>query len=76
MNPLVLHPELVYRVYEGDDLIEEVTHRIVMRCYYPEELLDLIRTEGFRITATFGGYEGAPYGTPGTDQVVEFQEDA
>ena len=76
MNPLVLHPELVYRVYEGGDLIEEVTHRFVMRCYYPEELLDLIRTEGFRITATFGGYEGAPYGTPGTDQVVEFSCDA
>ena len=31
MNPLVLHPELVYRVYEGDSLIEEVTHRFVMR---------------------------------------------
>lgn len=75
-NALVLHPELIYRVYRGDELIEEVRHRFVMRCYYPDELLDRIRGEGFRVTAVFGGYDGAAYGTPGTDQVVEFESEA
>jgi SAM-dependent methyltransferase len=73
VNPLVLHPELVYRVYRGDELIEEVRHRFAMRCYYPDELVDRIRGEGFRVTATFGGYDGQAYGTAGTDQVVEFE---
>jgi SAM-dependent methyltransferase len=76
LNPLVLHPELIYRVYRGDELIEEVRHRFVMRCYYPDELVDRIRGEGFRVTATFGGYDGEPYGAPGTDQVVEFEAEA
>jgi hypothetical protein len=53
--------------------MEEVRHRFVMRCYYPDELVDRIRQEGFRITATFGGYAGEAYGAPGTDQVVEFE---
>ena len=73
LHPLVLHPELIYRVYRGEELIEEVRHRFVMRCYYPDELVDVIRREGFRVTATFGGYEGKAYGAPGTDQVVEFE---
>jgi hypothetical protein len=73
LHPLVLHPELIYRVYREEELIEEVRHRFVMRCYYPDELVDVIRREGFRVTATFGGYEGEAYGAPGTDQVVEFE---
>jgi len=76
LSPLVLHPELIYRVYRGDELIEEVRHRFVMRCYYPDELIDRIRSEGFRVMATFGGYDGEPYGAPGTDQVVEFEVEA
>ena len=73
MDPLVLHPELVYRVYQDDELVEEVSHRFAMRCYYPEELIERIRGEGFRVTAAFGGYNGESYGAPGTEQVVEFE---
>ena len=76
LNPLVLRPELIYRVYRGDQLVEEVRHRFIMRCYYPDELIDRIRREGFRVTGTFGGYNGEPYGAPGTDQVVEFEAEA
>jgi hypothetical protein len=71
-SPLVLHPELVYRVYRGDDLVEETFHRFVMRCYYPDELVARIRAEGFRVTATFGGYAGEEYGS-GTELLVEFE---
>jgi SAM-dependent methyltransferase len=73
IHPLVLRPELAYRVYRRGEMIEEVLHRFLMRCYYPDELVDMIQREGFRVTATYGGYDGAPYGTPGTDQVVEFE---
>lgn len=72
MNPLVLHPELIYRVYRGEELVEEAGYRFVMRCYYPDELLTRVRDEGFRVTAMSGGYAGEAYGD-GTELVVEFQ---
>jgi SAM-dependent methyltransferase len=75
MNPLVLHPELIYRVYRGDELLEESTYRFVMRCYYPDELVARIRDEGFHVTAMSGGYAGEAYGD-GTELVVEFQDKA
>jgi len=75
MNPLVLRPELIYRVYRGDELLEETACRFIMRCYYPDELLARIREEGFHVTAMFGGYAGEVYGD-GTELVVEFQTEA
>jgi SAM-dependent methyltransferase len=75
MNPLVLYPELIYRVYRGDEVLEEAACRFVMRCYYPDELLARIHEEGFHVTAMSGGYAGEAYGD-GTELVVEFQAEA
>lgn len=71
MEPLVLHPRLLYRRFIGDTLAEEVVLEIAMRCHYPEELLARVESEGFRVTGTWGGYAGEEYGT-GPELVVEF----
>lgn len=68
---LVLYPELVYRRYEQARLLDETVLRIVMRCYYPEELLRLIADQGFDLVNTWGGYAGEPYGE-GPELIVEF----
>jgi hypothetical protein len=70
-SPLVLYPDLVYRRYSGDDLKEEVVLTIPMRCFYPDEFLDLIEEHGGRILEKWGGYEGERYGS-GNELVVEF----
>ena len=70
-DPLVLYPELIYRRWRGDEMLEEVVLPIPMRVFYPEEFLDLIRSAGFAITGTWGGYAGEPYGK-GKELVVEF----
>jgi SAM-dependent methyltransferase len=73
MDPekLVLYPELVYRRYEEDRLVDETVLRIAMRCYYPEELLSLIAGQGFRIVNRWGGFGGERYGE-GPELIVEF----
>ena len=70
---LILYPELIYRRYQGDELVEELTHPIVMRCYYPDDLIARIETEGFRVTNMWGGYAGEIYGA-GSELVVEFEQ--
>ncbi len=68
---LVLYPELIYRRYRGEALVDEVVLKIVMRCYYPEGFRDLITDQGFRIVAAWGGYQGEAYGE-GSELVVQF----
>ena len=68
---MILYPDLVYRRFVGDDLVEEVVASIPMRCHYPGELLSRIESEGFAITGTWGGYAGEEYGVGG-ELVVEF----
>jgi hypothetical protein len=68
---LVLYPELVYRRFQGDDLVEEAVLRIAMRCYYPDDLTSLIESHGFEIVERWGGYSGEAYGE-GNELVVEF----
>lgn len=70
-QPLVIFPDLVYRKYRGPALVEELIHSIALRCWYPQELLDLIAAAGFTVTATWGGYHGQPWGE-GPELVVEF----
>ena len=70
-DPLTLLPELVYRRYRGDEFLDESVLRIAMRCYYPDELLERIRSEGFRVFERWGGYGGEAYGA-GPELVVEF----
>ena len=52
-------------------MLEEVVLPIPMRCFYPDEFLDLIRSASFTITGSWGGYAGEPYGQ-GKELVVEF----
>ena len=70
-NPLVLHPELIYRRWRGDEPLEQVVLPIPMRVFYPDEFLDLVRSVGFTLTERWGGYAGEPYGQ-GKELVVEF----
>jgi hypothetical protein len=72
---LVLHPELIYRRYRGDELIDEVVLRISMRCYYPDELQRLVMDEGFRVVNKWGGYAGEQYGE-GPELIIKFARGA
>jgi SAM-dependent methyltransferase len=68
---LVLYPELVYRRYEENRLVDEAVLSVSMRCYYPAALLDLIADQGFHVVNRWGGYAGEPYGE-GPELIVEF----
>ena len=68
---LVLYPELVYRRYGGDELLEEVAMPIVMRCWYPDQITKLVEDQGFRVRNTWGGYHGEAFGEGG-ELVVQF----
>jgi len=77
MDPekLILYPELIYRRYEGEELVEEAVLKIVMRCYYPDDFERLVLSHGFRIVNRWGGYLGEPYGVGG-ELVLQFMEGA
>jgi SAM-dependent methyltransferase len=70
---LILYPELIYRRYEGETLVEESLLKIVMRCYYPDTFERLITEHGFFIHNRWGGYEGEIYGQ-GPELVIQFGE--
>jgi SAM-dependent methyltransferase len=72
-SKLICYPTLAYRYYEGEELKEEGTLNIAMRCYYPEEFEQLIMAHGFRVIHKWGGYNGEPYGE-GPELVVQFAE--
>ena len=72
---LVLYPELIYRRYESDRLVEEIVHLVTMRCYYPEEFEAQIVDRGFRVTNRWGGYGHEEYGE-GPELVIEFAPQA
>lgn len=67
---MVLYPELIYRTYEGNELIDEKVLRITVRCHYPDEFEALIRSQGFAITNRWGGYTGESYGE-GPELIIE-----
>ena len=46
---------------------------IAMRCYYPDEFIQLIDGYGFQVIGKWGGYAGEPYGEGG-ELVVAFTE--
>ena len=69
-NPLVIYPDLVYRVRERGELVEEVVFPLVMRCYLADEFLRLFSTHGFEIVDRWGGYAGETYGA-GRELVIQ-----
>jgi SAM-dependent methyltransferase len=75
MDPdkMVLYPELIYRRYSGNALVDESVLKIAMRCYYPKEFEQMIVNQGFRVLQRWGGYQGEPYGQ-GPELVVQFTQ--
>jgi len=73
LKNLVLYPELIYRKFEGETLVEESILKIVMRCYYPDAFEKLILDHGYTILNRWGGYEGEVYGQ-GPELVIQFRE--
>jgi SAM-dependent methyltransferase len=70
-DPLILYPELIWRRYEAQRLVDEARLRIAMRCYYPDEFSRLIGAHRFRVLHRWGGYAGEAYGE-GPELVVQF----
>lgn len=70
LNPLVLHPDLIYRLRVDDRIVEQHVLSIAMRCHYPDDLLALVGRHGFGVVAKWGGYSGEEYGAGG-ELVVE-----
>lgn len=70
---LILYPELIYRRYEGETLVEESLLKIVMRCYYPDTFERLIVQYGYSVLDRWGGYRGEVYGQ-GPELVIRFGE--
>ena len=70
-DPLVIFPQLIYRKYMDNRVVDEFVLKIKMRCYYPEEFKKLIEAQGFRILDSWGGYAGEKYGE-GKELVVKF----
>lgn len=70
---LILYPELIYRRYQDDQLVESVVLKLLMRCYYPEPFERLIQDRGFAVLNRWGGYEGETYGQ-GPELVIQFSE--
>jgi SAM-dependent methyltransferase len=70
---MILYPELIYRRYHGDDLLDETVLKIAMRCYYATEFEDVIVKHGFQIVGKWGGYSGERYGD-GPELVIQFKE--
>lgn len=46
------------------------TKRVNMRCFFPEELLSLCRTNGFEIVTRFGNYDESTFADDSPKQVV------
>jgi hypothetical protein len=72
---LIVYPEFVYRRYKDDKLIDEAVLKVAMRCYYPDQLLSLMTSQGLSIVNRWGGYAGEPYGE-GPELIVEFGRSA
>jgi ubiquinone/menaquinone biosynthesis C-methylase UbiE len=71
-TPLVLYPELIYRYYENEELVDEVCFVPPMRVYYPDEFKEVIQKNGFSIVETWGGYDDEKYGE-GPELVIKFK---
>jgi SAM-dependent methyltransferase len=69
---LVFYPNLVYQYWIDEEMVEESLMEISMRVWYPNQLLDLLETNGFEILEKWGGYQGEAYGN-GPELVISFR---
>ena len=73
-DPLTVYPDLIYRRHDSSgDQVDEAILSVLMRVWYPEQLIDLIESNGFEITGRFGGYQGETWGE-GSELVVCLRE--
>lgn len=70
---MVLYPELIYRLWQGNTVVDKQVLKIPMKCFWPEEFTELITSHGFTVTDKWGGYNGEPYGE-GSELVVKFKD--
>lgn len=73
VEKLILYPELIYRRYAGEALVDESILKIVMRCYYTDTFEKFIVDRGFAVINRWGGYEGEVYGE-GPELVIQFRK--
>lgn len=69
----VLHPEMIYRRYRNNELVDSHTNPICMRYWYPNQFKQLIESNGFTVTDSWGGYKKEVYGE-GPELVVAFKK--
>jgi SAM-dependent methyltransferase len=67
----ILYPDLIWRRYRNDELVDEAVLRIAMRCYDPVQFEALITGHGFRIVNRWGGYAGEAFGE-GPELILQF----
>jgi ubiquinone/menaquinone biosynthesis C-methylase UbiE len=68
----VLHPEMIYRRYRNDVLVDTHINPLCMKYWYPEQFKELIENEDFRIVQLWGGYLEEDFGQ-GPELVIAFQ---
>ena len=73
-EPLIIYPELIYKYYEGEELVDEVSSIVPIRVYYADEFREVIMVHGFSIIETWGGYRGEKYGE-GPELVIKFMKE-
>lgn len=71
-DKLILYPDLIYRRFRGEELVDEVVLNFPMRAYYPDEFEQLVQDQGFVVTGKWGGYNAEAYGD-GPELVIEFR---
>jgi len=69
---LILYPEIIYRYYENEQLINESVLQVSMRCWYPSQFEELVTGHGFLIVNRWGGYAGEQWGH-GSELVLQFR---
>lgn len=46
---MVIYPDLIFREYDGDRMIDQAVLGICMRCYYPDEFVQLVTGHAFEV---------------------------
>lgn len=72
-NPLAVYPKLIYRRFDAAGTqIEESVLDIVMRVWFPDQLIKLVKRHGFTVTHLAGGYQDEVW-SEGPELVICFK---
>jgi len=72
-TPLTVYPELTYRRFDATgNQLGEATLKIAMRVWYPDDLIGMVESHGFSVTARYGGYSNEPW-EKGPELVAAFR---